>query len=88
VNAPNNEVLKRKDVLDLLRNGSIDYTSYERQVETVLVHGDTVIVMGSETVTPRQNPDHPMHRRATNIWMKQKGKWLLIARHASIICSK
>ena len=85
VNAPNNKILKRKDVLDLLRNGILDYESYERHVEVVLPHGDTVTVMGSETVKSR-GKEQTVQRRATNIWMKQNGKWQLLARHASIIC--
>jgi len=44
--------------LDLLRTGFIDYASYERQVEAVLVHGDTAIVMGSETLTRKTAWEH------------------------------
>jgi hypothetical protein len=44
---------------------------------------DTVIVMGRETVVPKGNsPDSgkTIDRRYTNIWMKRKGKWRLVAR--------
>ena len=56
-----------------------------------MVHGDTVIVMGHETVVPKGNsPDagKTIHRRYTNIWMKRDGRWRLVARHASVICPK
>src|SRR5947209_5506061 len=54
VNAPNNQVLKgKKDAVVLVRAGILDYASFEREVEVVLIHGDTAILMGLETVKPR-----------------------------------
>jgi len=61
------------------------------ECESVLIHGDTVIVMGREIVVPKGNsPDagQTINRRYTNIWMKRSGKWRLVARHASVICQK
>ena len=55
-----------------------------------MVLKDVVITMGSETAVP--TPPDPMagqvvERRYTNIWVKEKGAWILVARHASNICS-
>jgi hypothetical protein len=36
----------------LVRNGTIDYSSFVCEIEQMLFHGDIVIVMGSETMTP------------------------------------
>jgi ketosteroid isomerase-like protein len=92
VNAPNNQVLKGgTNALDLVRNGILDYGMFERVVEEVLVYGDTVILMGSETIRPRGKAPfagQTIHRRFTNIWIKRKGEWKLTARHASIIPEK
>ena len=89
VNAPNNQVLKgRKDALELVRTGILDYAVFEREIEAVLTHGDTVIVMGLETVKPRGKAPfagQTLRRRCTNIWMKRNGQWQLTARHASIV---
>ena len=53
VNNPRSEITNgRKEVVGLIRNGVIDYSSFVREVETMLVHGDTVVLMGLETVTP------------------------------------
>ena len=85
VNNPFNEI----DKADRIRTGAVTYSSFVREPESILVHGDTVIVMGSETVVPKGNsPDagKTIRRRYTNIWMKRNGKWRLIARHASVIC--
>ena len=85
VNNPFNEV----DKADRIRTGAVTYSSFVREPESILIHGDTVIVMGRETVVPKGNsPDagKTIRRRYTNIWMKREGKWRLIARHASVIC--
>jgi hypothetical protein len=55
----------------------VPYSSFVREIESVQVHGDTAIVMGQETVAPKDSsPDagKTIHRRSTNIWMKRKGK--------------
>ena len=87
VNNPFNQV----DQADRIRTGAVTYSSFLREPETVLIHGDTVIVMGHEIVVPKGNsPDagKTINRRYTNIWMKRSGKWRLVARHASVICEK
>jgi len=85
VNNPFNEV----DKANRIRNGAVTYSSFVREIEAVLVHGTTVIVMGREIVVPKGNsPDagKTINRRYTNIWMKRKGNWRLIARQSSVIC--
>jgi ketosteroid isomerase-like protein len=87
VNNPFNEV----DKADRIRTGAVTYSSFLREPESVLVHGDTVIVMGRETVVPKgDSPDagKTINRRYTNIWMNRSGRWRLVARHASVICPK
>jgi len=71
-----------------LQAGTLTCSSFIREIERVLIHENTVIVMGSETVVPKgTSPDagKTIHRRFTNIWMKRNAKWLLTARHASVI---
>jgi ketosteroid isomerase-like protein len=85
VNNPFNEI----DKADRIRTGAVTYSSFIREAESVLIHGDTVIVMGREIVVPKgDSPDagKTINRRYTNIWMKRDGKWRLVARHASVIC--
>lgn len=72
-----------------IRTGALTYASFERQVESVQVHGDTAIVMGNEVVVPKGSaPDagKTIHRRYTNLWMKRDGAWRLTARHANVVC--
>lgn len=87
VNNPFNQI----DKADRIRTGAVTYSSFVREPESIQIHGHTVIVMGRETVVPKDNsPDAgtTINRRYTNIWMMRKGKWRLVARHASVICQK
>jgi len=90
VNNPRNTISKgREAVIALIRDGSIDYSSFEREIETMLFYRDSVIVMGLEIIKPAGKAamvGQTVRRRFTNIWMKRKGKWLLTVRHANIIC--
>ena len=90
VNNPQNRISRgRKEVLDRVRSGLLGYSSFVREIESVGFHGDTVIVMGLEVLTPTGNDPRAgqtLRRRYTNIWMKRKGNWLLTARHANVIC--
>jgi len=73
-----------------IQAGSLSYSSFIREIERVLIHDNTVIVMGRETVVPKgPSPDagKTIHRRFTNIWMKTNDKWLLTACHASVVCT-
>ena len=88
VNAPLNAVFIGGQV-ELVAAGIISYTSFSRTVEHVLVLKDVVITMGSETVVPSgadPRAGETIARRYTNIWVKEKGKWVLTARHANDIC--
>ena len=89
VNSPINIVFIGGQV-DLVIAGIISYSSFIRTVEHVMVLKDVVITMGSETVIPSgldPMAGQTIQRRFTNIWMKDKGNWILMARHANNICS-
>ena len=89
VNAPSNQVvIGRHAVLDLVQQGIIHYSSFQRTIEFIRVSGDLGIVMGAETVHPiGKEPlaGETVQRRFTNIWRKEAGTWRMIARHAHVI---
>ena len=77
-----------------IQKGVLTYSKFERNIEKVLLHDSAIIVMGNELVVPKTAPkgsshdtNQPIKRRFTNVWMRKNGKWLMIARHASNICS-
>ncbi|PTX15294.1 ketosteroid isomerase-like protein [Pontibacter mucosus] len=90
VNHPTNRIVKEKqELLDLIKQGVIRYTSFERTPETFLFFDDMVVVMGSEIVVPAKgapNAEKRIQRRYTNIWMKKDGRWRLTVRHANNVC--
>ena len=74
-----------------IHDRTLTYSSFKRDIERILVHNRTVFVMGSETVVPKdQSPDagKTINRRFTDVWMYERGNWLLVARQASVVCSK
>ena len=89
-NSPRGTIVKGNEgVKELVRTGVIDYASFVRAPEEVLIYGKTVITMGRETIVMGGNSPQKgqtIRRRYTNVWMKRSGKWLLTARHANIIC--
>lgn len=90
VNNPRNSITRGRDeVVALIRNGTIDYSTFVREIETILLHGSTVIVMGSETLMPVNKAPlagQTVRRRFTHLWMYRNGEWRLTARHANVIC--
>jgi ketosteroid isomerase-like protein len=88
VNNPLNTVVDVKTIKWLIKNGKIDYTSFERVIDKITYMDNLAIVMGTEVVTPEkktENPGKTVNRRYTHVWMKTKGQWLLIARQATNI---
>lgn len=88
VQNPENAILDFTKIIDRVKTGKINYTTFERSIEKIAFVSDIAIVMGLETLTPQeasQNAGKTVKRRFTNIWMKQKGVWKLTARQATII---
>lgn len=90
VNHPTNIIVKeKKELLDLIGQGVIRYTSFERTPEKFLFFENMVVVMGSEKVVPAKGAPgagKTLHRRYTNCWMKQGNQWRLTVRHANNVC--
>ena len=76
VNSPFNKVVIGGQV-KMLANGAIKYKSFSKQNEKMMVTGDFVISMGTETIetlgTNYPTPGLTIKRRYTNIWQKQNG---------------
>lgn len=90
VNHPTGRIVKeKKELLDLIDQGVIRYTVFERTPERFLFFPDMVVVMGGEMVVPAPgapNAGQRLQRRYTNAWMKRDGRWRLAFRHANNVC--
>lgn len=92
VNTPRNNIAGNRDaVFQNQKLGLINYSSFDRVIERIEVQENVVVTMGNETFVSRNDipgvkAGQTIKRRFTNIWMMKGGKWLQIARHASVIC--
>ncbi len=68
--------------------GLISYSKYTRSIEYAGMLGDMVLLMGDERVIPKGNAPaagKEVRRRFTDIWKSISGRWVLVARQATII---
>lgn len=81
---PNGEFLNKVQVLENLRSGKTKYDSIRHHDVCVRIYGNTAILTGTST-TDLVYEGKPMNRfrRFGEIWVKQGGKWQLVARQVS-----
>lgn len=81
VTNPFNQVLNKAQVLEAVAQGRILHTSFEREIESLRARETTAVVMGRETVV---DEGRTLNRRYTEVWLKEEGRWQLLARHANL----
>lgn len=91
INGPLGLVATRAVLLDQIRIGGIGKEEFERMPEHVRITGNIGVLVGQETVIAAPGSiDHAergavkFQRRYTNVYLFQDGKWLMLARQASI----
>lgn len=88
VNSPWNKVLTMEDITNNLRKGGAsDTLSFEKNIEKITFTNNIAIVMGLETRTAigqAINVGKAFQRRFTDIWMKNKNNWQLVARQSTV----
>jgi len=92
INAPGGRVITREQFLANMRSGEIAAESFDRTAEDVSISGEVAVVMGRETFTPVATSElgrtfgaKSLQRRYTNIYVWQGGRWLWLARQASVV---
>jgi hypothetical protein len=92
VNAPNNRILTREDLVRMVASGEIRNEVFVRTPEDVVITGDIGVVMGHEEVFPgaeseqaRMYGRRTLRRRYTNVFIRSADGWRHLARHANII---
>jgi len=88
VTNPLNKFVNKQQVVGLIESNTLAFTSYDREIEYIRIYGATAIITGSETVVwagKMPNAGKLSHLRFTAVWMKQRGRWQEVARHANII---
>lgn len=88
VTNPLNQLVRKQDVLGMMKSGFLVITSYDRRIEYMHDYGDSVVVAGSETVIwggKMPIAGKTQELRFTAVWRKQEGRWQEVVRHANII---
>jgi hypothetical protein len=92
INAPANVVRRKPELVADLARGAMGSESFQRVIEGTAITGNVGIVMGREVVRPtatsnlgKLHPGQTLHRRFTNVFIWEGGKWRFLARQASII---
>lgn len=86
VNSPNNEVLKRDQVIAVMERDFLDYQDFRKHITTVDEKPEMTIVMGYDTMVPKKGPGagKQVMRPFTDVWAKRTDGWKLVARQATI----
>ena len=88
VHNPENKIVKFDQINARIKNGKINYASFQRIIENIEIIENMGIVMGKEIIKPQGNTTNPgktVTRRFTNIWVKHGEAWKLTARQSTII---
>lgn len=91
VNSPFNRVIRGgRNTFDRPVITQLNYESFERNIEDVLVRDNLVVTMGNEVVVEKGKngaKGRTINRRYTNIWQKENGQWKMVGRHANLLCA-
>ena len=88
VQNPENTIVGFRQIMNRVKEGKINYSTFQRSIENISFIDNISVVMGIETLVPKgtsENAGKTVRRRFTNIWMKEKNVWKLTARQATII---
>ena len=88
VTNPLNKFVNKQQVLGMVKSGFLVIISLDRQIEYLRIYGNTAVAAGNETVVwggKMPNSGKTEHLRFTGIWMKQRGSWHEVARHANVV---
>ena len=91
INGPHNICGEREQILRL-SDAALEQENCQIQIEKTSLTGNVGIVMGNEVVTPTDESllagwfgTKPLRRRFTDIYVFEDGKWLFLARQASVV---
>ena len=75
VQNPENAIVGYNQIMDRIKTGKINYSIFERRIDTISFINGIAIVMGEETLMPKSDtqPGKIVKRRFTNIWTKENG---------------
>ncbi len=88
INTPANVVGTVEGTKAHFRAGGLNYRSFERTIEKIMIHDNVAVVMGGEVIKPQgkqPNAGKTVTRRFTHVWLLKNNSWSIIGRQATII---
>lgn len=92
LNGPANAVMRKAQVIEMLGQGQMARTGFERTIEGLQITGNVGIVMGRESVVPattsqlgKLHGEGALQRRFTNVFLFEDGRWRFLARQATLV---
>jgi uncharacterized protein (TIGR02246 family) len=81
---PSGTVRTKPQVIADFTSGSLTFQSITTDDVHVRVYGNTAVETGRSTMNGQeQGKTVPQHTRFTRVWVKQQGRWRLVANHYS-----
>ena len=82
---PSGTVRTKPQVIADFTSGDLKFQSITTDEIQVRVYGNTAVETGLSTMTGQdKGKDVPRDTRFTRVWVKQRGRWRLVANHYSI----
>jgi len=79
-------ILSKAQLMDAYKSGRLKYTSASDKDRSVRVYGDTAVTTGVLTLKGKNpNEDFTSNTRFTAVFVKQQGRWRLVAAQLSDI---
>jgi len=90
VNAPNNTVLRREEVIAAVERDFLDYKDFRKHITFVGEKPEVTLVMGYDTMIPLKGPGAGTRvtRPFTDVWAKRSAGWQLVARQATVAATR
>jgi len=84
---PAGQITTREQLLALLTGTTHPYRSATYTTDVVRKLGNVIVTIGREEVVPDQGPQagQIVHRRVTQVWVREKGAWRLSVRQAMVV---
>ncbi len=84
---PAGQITTRAQLLALLTAGTHPYRSATYTTDVVRNLGNVIVTIGREDVVPNQGAQagQLVHRRVTQVWVRQHGAWRLSVRQAMVV---
>jgi ketosteroid isomerase-like protein len=79
--------LAKPRYLEFIKSSEIKYTSFDREIRSVRVYGDTALVLGQTNVNGQSSPQGWFSSTFgfMDVWVKQQGRWRCVATKAEEI---